>query len=258
MSDNSADGGVVLYEEPANELSPSAIGEGPPSVPDRFVLNPTMHVEGGTFSAGRAFAVRHPDVARPVILTCLHLFGTAGGYPSEIESEELPRIIKKVTFSEAFTRSKVSPAGTGFIVIPSAARTGVVSKAGDIVAIWGSPQANVVTRPLVASSLASGEPVWLASPLIGGTGLPRAHRATVMGMTQNVIRFAYDDAALELRATSGAPILNAQGEVVAINLGGGMHNGKLVGFANPASVFVPELLAACKRNPSTARKPGGP
>jgi hypothetical protein len=76
-----------------------AIAEGPPALPDKFVLQPTIHTERMTYSAGTAFGVKHPDLARPVILTCLHIFGPGGGYPKDIPPLELSSVVKAVSAS---------------------------------------------------------------------------------------------------------------------------------------------------------------
>jgi hypothetical protein len=225
-----------------------------PTVPDRFVLQPTIHAERKTYSAGTAFAVRHPDLERPIILTCLHLFGTAGGYPADIPPLELPRVVKKVSLADKFSGAVVGEVA-GFIPIPDSSPLNTPSRAGDIAAMWFKESVPVSAGTLAAKSPRIGEPVWLACRLLGREDSSRKlHRVIVTSHEDNLLEYRFEDATLQLRATSGSPILDAKGEVVAIHLGGSPGGGQLVGVGNPASVFLPYLLAACTRNPAA----GGP
>jgi len=237
-----------------NDSAP-AFDQGPPAVPDKFVLQPTIHAERKSYSAGTAFAVQHPDLKRPIILTCLHIFGTGGGYATDIPPLELSRVVKKVSFSDKFSGEDLGQVVGGFIPIPDSAPLNTPSKAGDIAAMWGSEQALLSTGILASKSPGIGEPVWLASRLIGEEeSSKKLHGAVVTSHDYNLLGYRFDDAGLQLRATSGSPVLNARGEVVAIHLGGGPEGGRLLGWGNPASVFAPYLLTACKLN-AAANKP---
>jgi hypothetical protein len=58
--------------------------------------------------------------------------------------------------------------------------------------------------------------------------------------------FQYDNAELKVNGTSGAPILNAEGQVVGINLAAMQDNQKFIGVAHPVERFVLQLRTATK------------
>ena len=154
--------------------------KGPPTVPDKFVLEPTIVTAQKTFSAGTAFAAKHPDLDRPVVLTCLHIFGTAGGYPTEIPPLDLPRVVKKVTFEDKFTEEELALVAGPMIPIPDSAPFNTPSKAGDIAATWVVAPGPVAVGTLSATPTRLGQPVWLASRLAGAAKpAKKLHRGTV-------------------------------------------------------------------------------
>ena len=74
-----------------------------------------------------------------------------------------------------------------------------------------------------------GEPVWLAARSEMGE---HTHQAVVVEKTEQTFVFKYNDSSRKLRATSGAPILNGEKEIVGINVGGGQYRGCKFGHAN--------------------------
>jgi hypothetical protein len=63
--------------------------------------------------------------------------------------------------------------------------------------------------------------------------------------------YRFENAAIALLATSGAPVLNAAREVVAINIGAGRYEGQMFGVANPVDRFRNFLESAAKSSEST-------
>lgn len=73
-------------------------------------------------------------------------------------------------------------------------------------------------------------------------------------MGKDSLDYIYDVPGVNFAGTSGAPVFNAAGEVVGINLGGGNHNGKTFDFANPAVAFSPLVAAALAAHKGEAVK----
>jgi hypothetical protein len=83
------------------------------------------------------------------------------------------------------------------------------------------------------------------SEVYGLTGYK--HGATVVAADSDAVGYKFDKP-IELQATSGAAVVDAQGHVVAINLGGLTdESGAVIGIGNPVTVFEPAIRRAFKR-----------
>ena len=69
-----------------------------------------------------------------------------------------------------------------------------------------------------------GDTVWLVAQLVSGAPKDKLlFKAKVSRVQDLALNYVVDDpdGTFELRATSGAPVVNERGEVVAVNLAGG-------------------------------------
>jgi hypothetical protein len=222
----------------------------PPSVAAGFVVKPTFDTTLGNITAGTAFAVKLPGQSRPLILTSIHLLGPSGGLPRDVPATEVPQVMKGLTLKDCFDASiSVGKAGDP-IVIPDAAPFDKPSKAGDILAFWGPVDTTLKPSRLASTTPAKGERVWLAASLReGAPPTQRLHPATIIEIDENGdLVYRFDNPKLSIRGTSGAPVLNAAGEVVAINWGGGSDEKGMFGCGNPVERFAPQLEAAVRRS----------
>jgi hypothetical protein len=228
-----------------------------PTLATDIILQPEFQTKKMTFAAGTAFLVKVDGYKRTVVLSAIHLLGPDGGYPEQVSARDVAQVIEKVTFTDKFTGEKPLSVSQGVITIPDAAPFDKGSKAGDILAFWG-PE-NTFRKPLslAAKGPAKGDPVWLAARVReGAPQTQQLHRATVLAEQKGQLYYEFDNAKLNIDGTSGAPVLNAAGEVVAINVGGGMDKGKLLGVGNPVGVFREHLLQGCKKSPPDKLKIG--
>lgn len=219
-----------------------------PQVPNGFLFRPIFKTTQGTIRAGSAFVIQLPTSKRPIVITALHLLGPAGGLRQDIAAKDAPKAVSSVSLVECFNETfKVEIDGKPLAIL-DAAPLRSQSAAGDILAFWTSADSRLAARPLADRVPGKGEPVWLAAQLVqGAPRTRRLHRGVSLGVDKDSdFLFQYDNAGIALRATSGAPVLNAAGEVVAINLGGGRYDGQMIGIANPVDRFRKFLEAAAK------------
>ena len=229
---------------------PSPNLPGAPLIPEMSVLRPYFQTTLGNVDVGSAigtaFAVEQPGSDSPIVLTALSILGPASGLTRQARTAELSDVYKSCTFGSAFGGFDGVISATGFIGIPESAPFDVPSQAGDILAITLPNKTRVRTFKLSNVPLVKGETIWMSAAIfVGAPPSQRQHAAIVTGedVNGNVI-YEFGDRSITHQGTVGAPILNMKGEVVAIHLGGTKSNGKLTGFANPASRFLKNLETA--------------
>ncbi|MBF5043372.1 trypsin-like peptidase domain-containing protein [Aggregicoccus sp. 17bor-14] len=104
----------------------------------------------------------------------------------------------------------------------------------DLAAFIAPESAASRVLPLATQNPKVGDDVWLVAEVRGGRSVgTHLHRARVVESKRTTLAYTFEDPTLELRATSGAPVVNAKGEVVGVNLGGGHQGDSLYGVAHP-------------------------
>ncbi|MCB9763044.1 MAG: trypsin-like peptidase domain-containing protein [Alphaproteobacteria bacterium] len=211
---------------------------GPPQVPDGAVLRPTFTVDRILeYSAGTAFVTELDG--QPLVLSALHLFGPAAGLTRQFSAAELPGRTRLVG-RDAFTNKKVVVTADQRplpLAYPWADDVG-----GDIVAFdltvdekgRAGGRKPVAPLPLGDACPEVGAPVWLAARAAGAGAADRVHPATVVACDPVTLSYAFGSATLQLQATSGAPILDREGRVVGLHLGGLTDGAEVVGMAMSA------------------------
>lgn len=202
-----------------------------PFIPDNTVLRPSFELTNENFDAGTAFAVELEDEKVSLVLTAYHLFGEDGGLEEQIPASELPNVIKRVTFTEAYNDQYCGECDK-VLKIADAKTNPSVDK--DIAAIYYGDKLNANRLKLSSKLPKKGEIVWLAAATLLGPE-PRLHKARVTSASDKSLIFEYEESDIVLNATSGAPIINSSGEVVGLNIGGGEQFGVMKGIANPCT-----------------------
>lgn len=180
------------------------------------VCQPELTVDGKSYEAGTAFVLDGP---RPLLVTAQHLFGEMGGLDEEIRWQDMPTRATAV-------RCRQLQGGNRWVAgaalpIPGAHPVSATSTAEyrDIAAFpLTGANAALPRLTLADREPADGSRIWLVARIRGGDPAALLHRATVVGHEQGAIVYAFDDKRIDLQATSGAPIVDADGRLVGINL----------------------------------------
>ena len=223
----------------------------PPPVREGFCLRPHFELKGhAPTDAGVAFPLRVDD--RVVVVTAFDLFGPNGGLPEQVPAAKLPEVVQGAELRDAFTNRPVTKVGPPALLADAepmgqtAAHDIAVFPAeppDEMAAIAGQP----VLRParLAAADPAVGEPIWVVAPQVGAAGdAPHTIPATVAAVQDGWLFYTFAADQVDLTGTAGAPVVNAAGEVVGMQLGGGVLDGKMIGSANPRAAIAEHVEAA--------------
>jgi hypothetical protein len=210
------------------------VAAAPPSTIQNAICSPVFQADGKAFSAGTAFALDLPrPVPRTLVVTAIHLFGPAGGLDKQIPAAELASRVS-LAGCKAVGLDEIWYASRALTVLDAHAMDGVPYQ--DVAAFAldtaGAP-IHPVRLKLAAALPKAGDSVWLLAQVPEGAPASQLlHHAIVRSSTDQSLQYAFDNIGLNLQGTSGAPIVNAAGEVVRTNLGGTTLPGKLIGVGN--------------------------
>lgn len=234
---------VSIYEKWLQVSHPETPG---PQVADFFVVRPLFCFGNDAAMASYAFVVDLPGQSRPLLLTALHVLDEiikkkgidCSNNNKNYSGKELPAIISEVNIYDVFA-DKWMLSGLGaaapMLVLPGAG-TGDEEPYSDrdIAAFWVKEKdiSGLNPAPLAGRTPEVGEPVWLAAKLEEQPA-QRTLKAVVVEKTARSLVFKYEDLEAEKpNYSSGAPILDKNGEVVGINAGWGRIADQKVGHAN--------------------------
>ncbi|MCW8880433.1 MAG: trypsin-like peptidase domain-containing protein [Kangiellaceae bacterium] len=207
-------------------LSSVALAEGDGKAP--VLYRPTFEVSDGVASAGTAFVIKHDK--KYYAVSAQHLIGTAGGLKKDYLGKDMANVFKKVTYDPVYSGYKTL-SSTSFVPIENAAPLSDKTTKHDIF-ISQVDTLDSTPLTLAENSPKVGDRVMLYAVVANSDEV--MHSATVARVNEDEFAYIFDDKNINLRATSGAPVINSKYQVVGINLAGGETNdGKVVGWANP-------------------------
>ncbi len=200
------------------------------------LFRPVFVTEDSSFSAGSAVAIQLESFDTPVVITAHHLFGPSGGLEETIKSEDLHSFIKNVVFYNLFTENEIFQSNKVLVLTEADASEGIHKDLSAFLAVDYNIDA---TYSLSNKALKEGDRVWLLASLY--LNEQEIHPGRIVEYTDERVIYQFDDSSLDLTASSGAPIINRNGEIIALNLGGQLSEEVLYGYGNP-SVSMLKIL----------------
>jgi len=212
----------------------------PPAVPDRFVVRPEFRNGRESFFGSYGFVVVAEDGGLPLVLTALHVLDELAKFRgidccesnAAYSGRELPHQVTGVQLYDPYGAnwilSELGSAGEMLTLPRARICTSEPYSQRDVAAFRVLPASKFQPLRVARAMPAVGDPVWLAANL--GRGIrERTSPAVVAELTDDTFVFRYAKPAALPPYTSGAPVLNRAGEVVAVNVGGGTLDGYRIG-----------------------------
>jgi hypothetical protein len=232
--------------------APASAASAAPASTDA-VFRPIFTTPQGPLSAGTAFVARLEHCEEPVLLTAIHLFGPGGGLAQPMSADDVKHGVSQAELTgigsnakhmlfevDSLTPENATPCCTSDRMV------GV----GDVAAFTAPARLKSIGLPLAPDIAIAGDRVTLLAPLVGATDAGLRHDAVVIGMRDGFLVYKFDEPNIQLRATSGAPVVDAAGRVVAINLSSGRMSKEdptaMIGAGNPASAWRGAVEAGCQ------------
>jgi hypothetical protein len=231
-----------MFKRPALKLtlfalsfaSYSAASAAPPTTVRQAICRPIFHADGETFSAGTAFVLDLPKpAARSLLVSALHVFGPDGGLAKQIPAAELAQRASVVE-CRALASAETWHAGRALTIADARPlEPGYLKDVSAFILDSSTPATHPTHLRLAAAPPKAGDAIWLlAQVLEGAPGTELLHRAVVRSSKDEALQYEFDNASLKLQATSGAPLLDVNGDVVGINIGAGASKGKVIGVGD--------------------------
>lgn len=214
------------------------------------VFDPTFVTTEGDLEAGKVFVATLPACKEALLVSALHLFGPAGGMSKQSTGNQIAGLVKNISLIGIVDNKKVDEFKARSLTPGNAAccsdkaDTGV----GDVVAFAAPEALRHLALPVSTKPLKKGDKVFVLSTIVTPGVKRLSHAAVVEGMESGYWTYLYSEPGFVIRATSGAPVVNEAGEVVAINLGGGPTGGagKVMGYCNPATNWSSAVATMCQ------------
>lgn len=238
-----------LYEPWLQVLHP---GIPDPPLPHPFVVRPIFTSGADAAMAGYAFVVNLEDGNSPVLLTALHVMDEMikkKGIDCTDENKnytgkELPAVITEVNIYNVFADNwMMAPLGTAspMLVLPNARTSDEEPYSDrDIAAFWVKVPRDLQPASLAQQTPSVGDPIWLVARPNKGSG-KKLFKAVVVEITDRSMVFKYEKPGEKLKYSSGAPMVNKNGEAVGIIVGGGEFKKQSLGHANHVGNILKHL-----------------
>ncbi len=189
-----------------------------PSIHGHFVFRPMFTIGSKRLRAGHIFCSKLDELDGSFLFTAMHLFGPSGGLPVDLAPEQIANQFRELHLGDVFRPWKTRKVRVTPIVLKPLSAKYSKLEFGDIFVFRGKEQKVCSPVPMSRRAPRKGEYVWMAAGVIGNRKR-LFHRGVVASSKGGILYYYFDDK-FKLRATSGAPLLNSNGEIVAVNFGG--------------------------------------
>ena len=217
------------------------------------IFRPVFTTPQGALEAGTVFVAKLDRCKEPVLVTAMHLFGPGGGLQEAMEPDDIRHGVSRAELTGFGRGAKHMLFEVGSLTPDEAhacCQGQPMHGVGDVAAFTAPERLASVALQLSAAPAVTGQHVTLLAEVLAPANAGLRHDAVVLGLHDGFLMYKFDDPTLNLRATSGAPVVDDAGRVVAINLSGG-HSlrsdpAAVVGGGNPVAAWGDAVGALCR------------
>ena len=207
-----------------------------PAPPPNVLFRPTFLSQDIAHYAGTAFRVQDATGGQHYLVTAHSLFGPAADMDIQMSSEDIARVIVAAV-GVSCTDPRNVVLARNYVPLPGARRADEKGSEKDLAVFELPSRLNEATLVLDPSPPVRGDRVWiyLKNPT---TSRVELEAATLAFVAETEIRYILDNQEVDLRGTTGAPLLSAEGRVVGMHLGVfTSKTGRRFGYGPPASAI---------------------
>jgi hypothetical protein len=223
---------------PTPQPAVTAVPSAPPTYPNDFVGGPEFNTTAGRQAAGTASVIKLKDGTQSYIVSARHLLGPDGGFKTQTAAKDVPAFVQSIRI-ESFSGGSQHYDVTGLLVPATKLKADGGGPIDDM-AIYqnhdATPQNQAVT--LADQAPAVGTPVWVVARVRGGVPEGQIMQSAKVTSNSEWIIIQFDNDGIITAGASGAPVLNAAGEVIGVYSGHSKKDGHMLGFIIPAPLIA--------------------
>lgn len=219
-----------------------------PTYPSDFVGGAEVETIDGTQGAGTASVIKLKDGFQCYVVSARHLLGPMGGFKTQTAAKDVPSFVKSIKI-DAFSGGIHTYVVTG-LAVPATDLNPLTAPINDLAVYQlhdSSPQDQAVVLsdklPIV------GEPVWVVAKVRGGVPEGQIMQSAKVTSSKEGewLNAQFDNDKIITAGASGAPVLNAAGEVVGVYSGHYGKDGHMFADIIPSTMII---LIIKQANPS--------
>jgi len=224
--------------------SPAPAPTEPPTYPNDFVGGPEFDTTAGQQSAGTASVVKLEGGTQSYIVSARHLLGPDGGFATQTPADQVPAFVQSIRI-ESFSGGSHHYNVTGLLVPTNRLKADGGDPVDDM-AIYQNHDADPQDQAVALADRvpAVGTPVWVVARVRGGVPEGQIMQSGVVKWNDKWLVMQFDNDNIITAGASGAPVLNAAGEVVGVYSGHSKENGHVLGFIIPATLIADVIKKA--------------
>ena len=219
-----------------------------PTLPEAIAGIPEFTTTGGRAATGSAGFVKLKDGTQSYVVSARHLLGPEGAFDGQVAAKDVPAFVRSIRITSFFSGNVRNYHVAGLLVPATRLETHSGEPLDDLAVYLIKDQLPQGQAGVLADRVpALGTEVWVVATVRGGTPvgqIMQSGRVTSDSASPKWLVFQFDNDRIITGGASGAPVVNAAGEVVGVYSGHCPKQGHVLGFAIPAPLIATTIKVA--------------